>query len=257
MKKIIPLIFFMLLIWSCHKNAPEGSLKFFSEDFESYSDTAGMIGSSPSQWSEYNINEINISTNPISIDTTIVHSGNKSIRFECEQNDPNLTDVCKCNLNKGSLDFQQGEIMYYSAWYYIEHPDSSYGTFFIWDIGQVVHGSAEIRVMAWEENLELERNKIGRRNLFQPNDPVLFPVNRWVHFELEIKLSQYKKGYAKMWLDDQLIIDADKIVTMPKDRATLAWGTKAYYERVQVGITAKHGTQKLVMYVDDVETYSK
>lgn len=256
MKKELFIFFFIVFLISCNKDASEGSIKHFTDDFENYADTAAVTGASPNQWTEFNINEINVSGNPVSIDTSIVHSGNKSIRFECIQSDPEKTEVCKCNLNKGGLDFRQGETMHYSAWYYIEHPDSSYGTFFVWDLGQIIKGSAEIRVMAWEENLELERNKISLPNLFQEQPAVLFPVNRWTHLEMDVKLSQYRKGSVKMWLDGQLLIDKDKIITMPKDRANLGWGSKAYYERVQVGITAKSGTEKLVMYVDDVETWS-
>jgi hypothetical protein len=167
-----------------------------------------------------------------------------------------LSEVCKCNLNKSNLNFEQGETFYYSAWYYIERPDNHYGTFFVMDLGEIVHGSLEMRVMAWEENLELERNKISLPNLFQEQPAVLFPVNRWTHLELEIKLSQYKKGSVKMKLDGVEILNKDKVVTMPKDKVNLVWDTKNYYERVQVGITAKSGTQDLVMYVDDVEIKS-
>lgn len=246
-----------LLLLSCQKDAPDDSLKAFSDNFESYTAASELVGSSATQWTELNVNEINKSTNPVSIDTSIVHSGNQSVRFEAVQDDAGYTEVAKCNLNKANLDFRQGETMYYSAWYYIEHPDNKYGTFFIWDIGQIAHGSLEIRAMAWEENLELERNKIGLPNLFQESPATLFPVNQWAHFELEIKLSQYRNGSVKMWLDGKELLYHNNIITMPKDHANLVWDTKSYYERVQVGITAKSGTEKLVMYVDDVDMYSK
>ena len=259
-KKIMKYIFLFIipaLFFSCHKNAPDGSLQEFSDNFEAYSDTNGIVGSADNQWTEYNINEINVSANPVSIDTAIVHSGKKSIRFDCLQNDPEMKEVCKCNLNKGNLNFRQGETVYYSAWYYIQHQDMHYGTFFVWDLGQIVEGSLEIRVMAWEENLELERNKLGMSNIFQEQPAVLFSVNQWAHLELEVKLSQHRKGSVKMCLDGKEIINKEDIITMPKDRINMVWGTKGFYERVQCGITAKNGTQDLIMYMDDVEIRRK
>jgi hypothetical protein len=241
----------LLLINSCHKDAPSGSLKEFSDDFENYASATDLTGTADNLWTETNINETNISSNPISIDTTIVHSGKKSVRFDCLQSNPD--DVAKCNLNKGNLNFEQGETVYYSCWYYVQYPDTNYGTFFVWDLGQIVEGSLEIRVMAWNQNLELERNKIGLVNLSQDLPATIFPVNKWAHLELEVKLSQYRKGKMKMWLDGKLLIDRSKVRTMPKDQVNMVWGTKGYYERVQVGITAKNGTQDLVLYADDME----
>ncbi|MEW6469116.1 MAG: heparin lyase I family protein [Bacteroidota bacterium] len=254
MRKAFLFIIIAPALFSCHREAPEIALKSFSDDFERYSSINEMVGTADNQWTEFNINEeINVSAMPVTLDTTIVHSGNQSVRFHCLQTDPDLKEVCKCNLNKSNLYFKQGEIVYYSAWYYLQHPSMDYGTFFLWDLGEIVQGSQEIRVMAWEENLELERNKIGLANLFQPQPALLFPINRWARLEVEVKLSQYNKGYVKMWLDGNEIINKDKILTQPKDIANLVWGTKGYYERIQSGITAKGGTSELVLYMDDVE----
>ena len=253
MRNLVLLFSAVIIFNSCHKNAPSNSLREFSDNFESYHSTSEMVGPADNQWTEFNVNETNVSTDTISIDTVIVHSGRQSVRFHCVQNDPAMTDVCKCNLNKGNLFFKQGETVYYSCWYYLQRNDMNYGTFFVWDLGQIVHGSLEIRVMAWEQNLELERGKIGLSNIFQKSPATLFPINRWTHLELEIKLSQYDRGSVKMWLDGNEIINKDKVRTMPKDIANLIWDTKGYYERVQVGITAKNGTQDLILYADDMD----
>ncbi|HTF06298.1 MAG TPA: heparin lyase I family protein [Bacteroidia bacterium] len=251
------LFIFALFVLSigCHKEDTGAALKEFHDDFESYSTYEDLIGTGDHQWTEFNINEFNLSANPITIDSQIVHSGLRSVRFDCTQNDPGFVQVAKCNLNKGGFFFKHGETFHFSAWYYLRRAAPDYGTFFILDLGEIVGGSSEIRIMAWEENLELERNKLGLPNLFQEQPAKLFPVNQWAHIELEVKLSQYRYGAVKMWLDGEEIINKDKIITMPRDRANLVWGTKGYYERIQVGITAKSGTQDLVMYVDDVDVW--
>jgi hypothetical protein len=74
---------------------------------------------------------------------------------------------------------------------------------------------------------------------------------------IEIKLSQSRHGAVKMWLDGKQLLEKDKIVTLPKDRINVGWRTKGYYDRIQVGITAKNGTQDLVLYADDVEVRTK
>jgi hypothetical protein len=246
-------IFFIsviVLFAACQKNIPEPALKEFSDDFESYADTSTMVLPDGSAWTKFNINEINTSSEAIRIDTIRFHSGRQSVRFHCKQTD--LNEICKCNLNKEGLHFKAGETVYYSGWYYIERNDIFYGTFFVWDLEAVVDGTLGIRVMAWEENLELERNKMGLPNIFQDEDVTLFPVNQWTHLEMEIQLSQYRKGSVKMWLDGKEIIYRNNVRTLPKDQMNLLWATHGYYDRLQVGITAKTGTEELTMYVDDV-----
>ena len=257
MKKLaVPLLISAALL-SCHKDAPAPALTSFSDDFERYASAVEMVGTADDQWTEFNVNMINTASDTISLDTTIVHSGKKSVRFHCSQSDPGMTDVCKCNLNKGGMDFRQGETMYFSAWFYLQRADMHYGTFFVFDMEEIVHGSTGLRIMAWEENLEVERGKMGLSNIYQKDPVTLFPVNQWTHLELEIKLSQYNHGSAKMWIDGNKIIDQDKIRTMPKDIANMVWDTKGFYDRIQVGITAKNGTQDLTLYLDDVEFRKK
>lgn len=245
---------FIVTLIGCHKEDIGPGLKEYHDDFERYSTWEELVDSlGGDRWTEFNINEINTSANPISLDTVIFHSGRQSVRFEASQNDPGFVEVAKCNLNKNGFYFPHGETLKYSSWFYLERAANDYGTFFVFDLGEVVGGTSEIRIMAWEENLELERNKLGLPNLFQEQPAKLFPVNQWCHIELEVKLSQYRYGAVKMWLDGEEIINDDNIITMPKDRGTLVWGTKGYYERIQVGITAKSQTQDLVLYVDDVD----
>lgn len=251
-------IIFAIFICSlgCHKEDIGPGLKEYHDDFERYNDWTELVDSlAGDRWTQYNDNEFNLSSTPFSIDTVIVHSGNKSVRFHASQNDPGYEEVIKCNLNKNGFYFKQGETLHFSAWYYIEHDTTAYGTFFILDLGDIAGGSQEIRIMCWEENVEVERNKIGLPNLFQEQPAKLIPINQWCHVEIEVKLSQYQKGAAKLWIDGQEVINKDKIITLPKDRVTMSWGTKGYYERIQVGITAKNHTQDLVMYVDDVDVW--
>ena len=238
----------------CHKEDIGPGLKEYHDDFERYNTWTDLVDSlAGDRWTEYNINENNLSGSPITIDSTIVHSGNRSVCFTAVQNDPGYEAVVKCNLNKNGFYFPHGETLKYSAWYYLRSPDMNYGTFFILDLGDIVGGSQEIRIMCWPENVEVERNKIGLPNIFQEEPVHLFPINQWCHIELEVDLSQYRNGSVKMWIDSEEVIYKNNVVTLPKDRGTLAWGTKGYYERIQVGITAKNHTQELVLYVDDVD----
>lgn len=248
---IIAIFIFSL---GCHKEDIGPGLKEYHDDFERYSTWEELVDSlAGDRWTEYNVNADNLSADPIAIDSQIVHSGNRSVRFSAIQNDAGYETVIKSNLNKNGFYFPHGETVKFSAWYYLRQSSMEYGTFFILDLGDIAGGSQEIRVMCWEENVELERNKIGLPNIFQEQPAKLFPINQWCHFELEVKLSQYRTGTVKMWLDGEEIINKDNILTLPKDRGTLVWGTKGYYERIQVGITAKSLSQELTLYVDDVD----
>lgn len=254
---VIITIFVVTLI-GCHKEDVGPGLKEYHDDFERYSDWTELVDTlGDDRWTVYNINEFNRSTNPISIDTVIVHSGNHSVRFEAVQPPGTYNDVVKCNLNKDGFYFRQGETLKFSAWFYIEDSTMDYGTFFILDLGDIVGGSSEIRIMCWEENVEVERNKIGLPNIFQEQPAKLIPINQWCHVELEVDLSQYRNGSVKLWIDSEEVIYKNNVVTLPKDRGTLAWGTKGYYERIQVGITAQGDSPGLVMYVDDVDIACK
>lgn len=260
MKRIFISLIIIFLFENCNKKKPDVALNYFADDFEKYKTTADLVGTADDQWTEFNINEINISTNPISIDTMIVHSGKQSVRFDCTQLDSTSIDVVgKCNLNKGNLYFAQGETVYYSCWYYLQRTDTNFGTFFIWDLEEIVEGSLGVRVMVWKDNVELERRKIGAPNIFQQEPVVHFPFNQWFHVELEIGLSQYhnKNGFVKMWLDNQQVLDKKNVRTLPKDVLNLGYNTAGFYDRLQVGITAKNQSHELVLNVDDLEIKKK
>lgn len=241
-----------LFLAACVKQ-PKNSITSFSDGFENYNTVDEVVSDADEAWTYFNLNEINVSTEPFRLDTTIVHSGSKSLRFHCKQIDAEYKEVCKCNLNKNNLFFKIGDVVYFSAWYYVERSDNNYGTFFILDLEEIVNGSTGVRIMAWEENLEFERGKIGLSNIFQESNVSLIPVNQWTHVEMKLRLSQDRNGWVRMWLDGKEIINCHNIITLPKDHINLAWGTKGYYERAQVGITAKGGTEELIIYVDDVE----
>jgi hypothetical protein len=259
MKYVISIIaIFIVTLIGCHQEDIGPGFKEYHDDFERYNDSADLVDSlAGDRWTEYNVNDVNRSTNPISIDSVIVHSGNRSVRFEAVQPAGTFQDVVKCNLNKNGFYFPHGETVMFSAWFYIEDSTMDYGTFFILDLGDIVGGSQEIRIMCWEENVEVERNKIGLPNIFQEEPVKLIPINQWCHVELEVGLSQYRNGFTKMWIDGEEVLYKNNIITLPKDRGTLVWGTKGYYERIQVGITAQSYSPGLVMYVDDVDITCK
>jgi hypothetical protein len=240
---------------SCHKESLDSKIDYFMDDFESYDSVPELTPADGGRWTLINDNEINVSTNPVSIDTTIVHSGNKSVRFHCRQLDPDMNEVCKCNLNKNGIYFRQGQTIYYSAWYYVEST-SDFGVFFVLDLEEMSSGTAAVsgvRIMVDENGPGLERGKIGLGNLSPDEaDSIDFPVNQWVHLEMELKLAQDRHGSVRIRMDGNEIVNHSTIKTLPKDFANLVWGSRGFYDRMQVGITAKSETVDLVMYVDDV-----
>jgi hypothetical protein len=78
------------------------------------------------------------------------------------------------------------------------------------------------------------------------------PRNQWFNLTMEVKLSQKKTGYVKVWQNSVQIISAENHRTLPKDFLYSQQGTKGMYQSVEFGITANTKNSDVVLYVDDV-----
>lgn len=67
---------------------------------------------------------------------------------------------------------------------------------------------------------------------------IVLPRNRWFNPTMEVKRSQKKKGYVRVWQDNVLILSGDSRKTLPKDFLCSQQGTKGMYQGVEFGITA-------------------
>lgn len=79
------------------------------------------------------------------------------------------------------------------------------------------------------------------------------PRNQWVNITMEVKLSQKKNGYVKIWQDNQLIIEGYDRKTLPKDFLYSQQGTKGMYQSIEFGVTANSSSTDVIMYMDDIE----
>jgi 5-keto 4-deoxyuronate isomerase len=72
-----------------------------------------------------------------------------------------------------------------------------------------------------------------------------------VRIQLEVKLSQRNKGYIKLWQNGELILDHDKVQTMPRDMIYVTQGTSGVFRQVEIGLTANGSGAPAILYVDD------
>ncbi|MEW6470282.1 MAG: heparin lyase I family protein [Bacteroidota bacterium] len=241
------LITCMVLV-ACHREEqPSGTVVQFSEDFESYAAFDSTVFAEE-KWSGL---QQTMDGNGFSIDTVIVHSGNRSLKCFAVQSPPN--NVSKTSLRKGNFYFKIHDVIRYSGWYYVSGPLTN---LFIVDFEEPaeISSSPGVRVALFEEGyLALERGKIMKGTIYQ-NESVkrMFPVNQWVHVEVEMQLERKKKGYVKIWQDGVLLIDQDRIQTVPKDFIYFTQGTAGFLNSLEVGITANGQSGSTILYIDDV-----
>jgi hypothetical protein len=80
-----------------------------------------------------------------------------------------------------------------------------------------------------------------------PGAPVSLPRDRWVRVRIRMKLDPSAAGQMRVWLDEQLALDAHGI-TLPVGDAV--------FDRLQVGITANgNPVAAQTMYIDSVRTW--
>lgn len=248
MKKKLSFISVFLLLLSCKKLSFEGAIESLFEDFETYSfgDSAAVLEGD--QWTSFTYTN---NQNALRVDTTVVHQGNNSMRFDAVASNG---DVSKCDLHTVNLLLQEKDIFHFSGWYFIEGNTEN---LFIADFetNAEISSSPGTRIAINTDGyLWVERSKMLELDIYQTSgQEVVFPTNQWVHLEVEFKLSIKKKGYIKLWQDGMLLIDQSNIRTNPKDVLFITLGTARVLNSLEVGITAAGSAGSTTMWVDDIQ----
>ncbi len=246
--------FFVILngVEGCKKEKWFDGPNSMSEDFESYTHVDSMFTPQDVHWS-YNQNTVE--GNYISLDTNIVHSGNQSLRFFAYASPAD--NVSKNSIVKQHMAFYEGDVVRISAWYYVEGTESK-DWFFIFDFEEqtAIGAGPGIRLANTEAYGMVVEHKYYEDDIYQTTGQEVFiPRNQWFNLTMEVKLSQKKKGYVKVWQDNQLILDESDTRTLPKDMLYNQQGTKGMYTSIEFGITANTKASETILYMDDIEVH--
>lgn len=247
--KILGIILLSSVFLGCNKKKFFDGPNFYQDDFEAYSVIDDIIDGENLNWSFF---QKTYSENTITIDTTIYHSGGKSVRSYAIA--PNETDgTSKASINKQFMAFWEGETVQADFWMYLEGNDPI-DWLFIFDLEEktAIGAGPGMRLAIVDDKILLE-HKMPNPNVEQEGDGIAFPRNQWVNIRFETKLSQRKKGWVKVYQDGVLIIEQDKWKTLPKDILYSLQGTKGMYSQIEFGATANSDDNDVVVYVDDVD----
>jgi len=243
------LIFATLLLFSCNKKKFFDGPDSYTDNFESYLSADSLIDGANQKWSFF---QITYAENSVSIDTTIFHSGGKSLRSVAGKTIDG-DGVSKASINKHKMAFWEKDIVVIDAWYYIEGNDNAQWLFLIDLEEQSAIGAGPGMRLALVDNALRVEYKYNNPDVVQASgQEKQFPRNQWVNLRLEIKLSQKKKGYVKVWQDGILILDKDKEITLPDDILYFQQGTKGMYSSIEFGVTANTVDNSMTVFVDDI-----
>lgn len=251
MKGLFILISISFLLFSCKKKQFDGP-NSYSDGFESYSDAEQLIDGNDERWSFF---QLTFDENEISLDTTIVYSGSKSIRFSATPSTEQT--VSKCSINKQFMAFWEGETVTVDFWCYLADTLPA-DWLFIFDLEEKIPvGAGPGMRLALVDNQLLLEHKYNNPNVVQEGDGVDFPRNEWVHVKFETLLSRKKKGIVRVWQNDILVLEATNWKTLPKDFLYVQQGTKGMYNQIEFGLTANADDDAHVFYLDDVSVTTK
>lgn len=244
--KRISILLLPLLWLSCDKQKLFDGPNAYSDDFESYAAIEETIDGNDVNWSFF---QNTLSANSISLDTSIVHSGNRSLRFEGQRTADILS---KASINKQHMAFWEGDIVSVDFWIYLKG-NAPAQWLFLFDLEeQTSVGAGPGMRLALVDGKILLEHKYNNPNVEQPGEGIPFPRDQWVNLRFETELSQKKEGYVKVYQDDQLILDRDNWKTLPSDFLYHTQGTQGRYSQIEFGVTANPSEDDIVLYVDDV-----
>lgn len=242
------LIISLLVLFACNKEEVFDGPDNYADDFESYGQIDDIIDGNNEKWSFF---QLTAEGNALTVDTSIYHSGTKSIKSEAiTSTDAQLS---KCSINKQFMAFWEDEVVRADFWVYLVG-DASCEWLFLFDLEEKVPVGAGpgMRLALVDNKITLE-HKFPNPNVHQDDATAIdFPRDQWVNLVFETKLSRKKNGYVKVWQDDVLIIDQNDWKTLPKDILYFQQGTKGGYSQIEFGITANTFENDMVMYVDDI-----
>lgn len=241
----------LILLVACNKKKRFDGPNSYADGFEWYANVDALIDGEDNLWSFFQVTK---EENTISIDTSIVHSGNQSLRFYGIAND---SEVSKCSINKQFMAFWEEETVVVDFWCYLEG-NEDIDWLFIFDLEEKIPvGAGPGMRLAIVENKLLLEHKYPKPNVEQEGSGIIFPRNQWVHITFETLLSRKDKGYVRVYQDDQLVLRVDNWQTLPKDLLYAQQGTKGMYDQIEFGLTANADDNAHVMYIDDVQVDTK
>ena len=148
----------------------------------------------------------------------------------------------------------EGDVVRVSAWYYIEGTENA-DWIFLFDFEEqaTIGAGPGIRIANTENTGLVLEHKFFNKDIYQTEgQEITLPRNQWVNITMEVKLSQKKKGYVKIWQDNVLVLSGDKRKTLPKDFLYSQQGTKGMYQSIEFGITGNTKNSDVVLYMDDI-----
>ncbi|MBN4071045.1 heparin lyase I family protein [Crocinitomix catalasitica] len=237
---------FMLL--SCSKEKLFDGPDSYEDGFESYEHFDSLFVGDDVYWSH---SQITKEGNAISVDTTIVHSGSRSMKFTAVKTEDGAS---KASISKQKMAFWEGETVSLEAWYYLVGTESL-DWIVLMDLEEqaVIGAGPGMRLILVDNHLAID-HKFPNNNLYQDFESGIdFPRDQWVNIRFETKLSQKKKGYVKIYQDDVLVLEGSNRKTMPSDLLYATQGTKGIYQSIEFGITANSFEREATLYVDDVK----
>jgi hypothetical protein len=248
MKKHSKIIIVLLALAGCSKEKYFDGPEYYSDGFESYTLLSDLLPDDDKNWS---YTQITKAENSITVDTSIKHGGNKSLRFYAAKS--NSESLSKCSIAKQNMAFWEGETLRLTAWYYLSGTNKLEWLFLMDMEEQTAIGAGPGMRLALVDNKLRVEYKFNERDIIQEaGKEIDFPRNEWVEIIWEVKLSQKNKGTVKLWQNNQLLIDSKNNVTLPKDVLYSLQGTKGMYSSMEFGITANSYDNDLLLYVDDI-----
>ena len=241
MKKLLTVILGITLLSSCNKKKFFDGPNFFKDDFENYSSLNDLLLDDDVFWS---FTQQTRDGNNISVDTTLAHSGNKSLKFVAKKSDDD--GASKSSIAKQHMAFWEGETVRMSASYFIDGTNPLEWLFLMDLEEQTAVGAGPGMRLALVDNKLRVEHKFNEKDILQPEGAEIdLPRNEWVTLAWEIKLSRKNKGTVKLWQNGQLIINSEKNRTLPKDFLYFQQGTKGMYSSCEIGITANSKDSRL------------
>ncbi len=234
------------VLLGCNKEKFFAGPNSFNDDFDSYASFDELLIEDDVNWSS---TQQSYDANTISLSTEQAHSGTTSLKFDAVISTEDK--LSKCSIFKQKMAFFEGETVRSSIWYYIDG-DQELNWLFLMDLEEqtAIGAGPGMRVAnVGTGNYGTVEFKFKSGNLEQQVHS--FPRNQWFKITLETYLSQKKKGWVKLYLDDQLILEDKNTRTLPKDFLYNLQGTKGMYSSIEIGITANSFSNACVVYADD------
>ena len=241
----------MLVLSGCFTIPEDNFPSSYSDGFEDYQNLQELLDRKEG-WTGMNITDV---ANSIEIDSTFARTGQRSLRFSARGTTLNAP-LSKCSLFNQAIEFEEGETVEITCWYYVEGEPWENGWVFILDLEERVPIGAQpgTRLALMQEPGQpiINEFKYAQASITQlGTPPTSFPLNTWVEIRWLVHLSPKQEGSISVWQNQELIIQAENIQTLPKDQIYAIQGTRGVYNSVEVGITANADKGEKVLYLDD------